>query len=106
MKIYVKVIDDKNQTFEGIAELKKITKKKTDTKLKIVLDSPAGIIQQLYSQNFFEINRTVGDVENKIKLKKYNFNYNAIRMALSRSKYLKHKGVRGSYSYIQKIPPN
>jgi len=105
MKLFVRLTDDKNQSYEGVIELKKVTNKKEIKKLTSV-EGPTDIVRELYFQNYFETSRTLNDVENKIKSKKYNFDSPAIVLALSRSKYLKRQGKRGSYSYIQKIPPN
>lgn len=106
MKIFVRITDDQNQHYEGTAELKKVTNKKIDKKTSSQANGPTDIVKELYFQNYFENSRTLNDVETTIKSKKYNFDSPAIVLALSRSKYLKRQGKRGSYSYIQKIPPN
>jgi len=104
MKVYVRVTDDKNQTYEGITELTKSTKQKSKKHIEIKAQGPTGVIKQFYYQKYFENPRTLKAVETKIKLKKYNFVPATIEMALKRAKFLKREGKRGHYSFIQKGP--
>ncbi len=106
MKIYVRVTDNKNQTYEGIAELTKSKKQKTQKLLDIKISGATGIIKLLYNQNYFETERTLNAIEQKIKSKKYNLPISSIAVTLDRASYLQRKGKRGNYSYIQKAPPN
>ena len=106
MKIYVKVTDDKNQTYEGIAELTKTKKQTLSKQIKIKIKGPTDILKQIYFEKFFESNKLTKEIIQKIKSKKYNFDEPAIEMSLKRAKFLKREGKRGSYSYIQKTPPN
>ncbi len=106
MKIHVKVKDDKNQIYEGTIELTKSRKQKSQKQTEFQISGPTGIIKELYFQNYFENERTLNEVDKKFKSKKYNFGANAIQIAMERAKFLRRKGKRGSYSYIQKIPPN
>ncbi|MHA7646652.1 hypothetical protein [Nitrosopumilus sp. S4] len=110
MKIHVKITDDKNQIYEGTMELQKAKFSKTTKTPKVIQTSskpstPTAFVNGLYLEKFFENKKTLHDVESKIKSKKYNFDLPLIAMALNRSKFLKREGKRGSYSYIQKIPP-
>jgi len=106
MKVYVRVTDDKNQAYEGTVVLTKAKKQKIHKQIKIKIRGPTDIIKQLYYQNYFENKRTLNDVEKNLKLKKYNFSKTGIDSALNRTKFLRRSGKMGSYSYIQKIPPN
>ena len=106
MKIQIRVTDDKNQTYDGMMELTKSAKQVMPKKIQIIVKGPTDAIRELYFQNYFENSRTLHDVEQKIKSKKYNFDLPAITLALQRAKYLKQNGQRGRYSYIQKTPPN
>lgn len=106
MKIFVRVTDDKNENYEGMVELTKSTKQKEHKKIQIKINGPADVIKEIYFKNYFENSRTLHDVEQQIKSKKFNFNVATISKALDRAKYLKREGKRGSYSYIQKTPPN
>ena len=106
MKVHVKVIDDKNQSYDGIIELTKSKKSKNTKQIEINAKGPTDVIKELYFQNYFENSRTLNDVEQKIKSKKYNFDLPAITLALQRAKHLKQNGKRGRYSYIQKTPPS
>ena len=106
MKIYVQVTDDKNQTYEGIVELTKSKKQVGHKQIKIIISGPTDAFKKLYLQKYFENSRNLNNVEEKIKSMKYNFDVRTIEMALNRSKFLKRNGKRGSYSYIQKTPPN
>lgn len=106
MKVRITVVDDDNQTYEGMAELSKITKQKSK---KQIISGPKGstnVVKDLYFQNYFENSRTLHDVEQKMKSKKYNFDPSVITMSLQRARFLKQEGKRGNYSYIQKTPPN
>lgn len=106
MKIHISITDDKNQTYEGIAELTKSKKQRQIKHIAVNPKGPTDIIKEFYHQNYFETNKTLNEVEKKIKTKKYNFDLPAITLALSRAKYLKRNGTRGKYSYIQKSPPS
>lgn len=106
MKVHVKVTDDKNQTYEGTVELIKSRKQKSQKQIEIKIRGPTDVIKELYFQNYFENERTLNEVENKFKSKKCNFGLTGISKALDRAKFLSRKGKRGSYSYIQKVPPS
>ncbi len=106
MKVFVQITDDKNQVYEGIMELTKSAKPTAPKKVQMKISGPTDIIRDLYLQNYFENSRTLHEVEQKIKSKKFNFDLPAITLALQRAKYLKQEGKRGNYSYIQKTPPN
>ena len=106
MKVYVKVIDDKNQSYEGIVELTKSKKQKIYKQIETKIQGPTDIIKKLYYQKYFENERTLNEVEKNLKSKKYNFSLTGIDSALNRAKFLRRSGKKGSYSYIQKIPPN
>lgn len=110
MKVYLRITDDKDQTYEGIAVL---TKSKKNTKQKQPMlqtkTKPKGatsLINLLYLEKYFEKSRTLNDVEIKIKSMKYNFAITSIASSLQRSKYLKKQGQIGKYSFIQKAPPS
>jgi hypothetical protein len=108
MKIYVKITDDRNQSYEGTFDL--IKSKKTKTLIpKQITTKPKGaasFILYLYNQHFFEKGKTLNDVEKEIKNQKYGLAPNAINNALQRAKFLRRIGTRGKYAFIQKIPPN
>jgi len=106
MKVYVKVTDEKNQTYEGTVELTKSRKQKAKKQTEIKIRGPTDVVKELYFQNHFENERTLNEVEKKFKSKKYNFGLAGISLALDRAKFLSRKGKRGSYSYIQKVPPS
>lgn len=64
MKIHVTVTDDKNQTYEGIAELTKSKKLKNHKQIDIKIKGPSTIIKKLYYQNYFDKERKLNEVEN------------------------------------------
>lgn len=105
MKIFVRVTDDNNKSYEGTMELTKSTKRSSLKKTQIQIKGPTDVIRVLYFQNYFESSKTLHDVEQKIKSKKFNFDIRTIENALKRAKYLKREGTGHSHSYIQKIPP-
>jgi len=106
LKIQIRIIDEKGNFYEGTTDLKKTNKKNLDTKLEIKKQKkiPSNVVTELYKQNFFSEERQLNDVVNEMKKLGYNFGRSSIYMAVSGADFLKQKGTKGKFKFIQKYP--
>lgn len=66
----------------------------------------AACVELLWRENFFRKGRTLQEVNKRINAKwGHNFSPADISKALSKPKFLRRTGRRGSYQYLQKINP-
>ena len=65
------------------------------------------LVRDLYKSGFFEEGKTLGEVMEKLNSKRYNFPKPTISDNLSRltGDVLTRRGSRGSYRYVEKMPP-
>lgn len=89
MKIKITVIDDNNEAYEGEIELAKTgNTKRVKIKSKSAdatwykKGSTTEKIIALINEKFFEQNRTVGDIIEKLKSKDYHFKSSELTMSL------------------------
>ena len=106
MKINITITDEKGNVYEGNALLQKVKKGKqkrtvqTSAKRKL----PSNVILDLYHEGFFSEEKKLSDVAKKLKQVGYNFGKSSVAMAL-KADYLKQKGTKGKFKFIQKYPP-
>lgn len=65
------------------------------------------LVNDLYKSGFFEEGKILGEVEEKLNSKRYNFPKPTVSDNLRRltGEVLTRKGSRGSYRYVEKVPP-
>lgn len=109
MRIRMTIIHD-GKEFQGDAELTEVGRGRrvSQAQPKIATQapsSPAEAIRSLFEKGFFRETRGQRDVAKKLKEQGYNFGSSSITMALQRARFLHQRGSKGTYSYVQKIPP-
>ncbi|MCH8915777.1 MAG: hypothetical protein IIA82_08060 [Thaumarchaeota archaeon] len=109
MKIFISIIDDKKNQYEGEIELIKVKsrKKLQNVKRSKISKPPTATtaVRQLYNDNFFKNKKTLSEAGSRMSSKGLNFRESHIFNALKRATYLQRKGKRGSYTFIHKYPP-
>lgn len=90
----------------------------TDTNISLIFQDEVTKITStqiirdfLYRDGFFEQERTLRDVQIELRNGRYNFSDSSISKCLGRfskgkNAFLTKKGKRGSYRYIERIPPS
>ena len=63
------------------------------------------VLNNLWNRGFFKVNRSLGDIKKELNnsLGRNPTDQN-LSIALTRAKYLRRSGSKGSYKYIQKFP--
>ncbi len=69
------------------------------------MTSVSELIKMLYHERFFETERSLKDVREKLQSKGFNFSNPLISLSLKNSGFLYKKGRKGIYQFIQKLPP-
>lgn len=59
------------------------------------------ILESLWEEGFFKIEKTFAEIKSHIKLNGYNPNENSLRSAIDRAAFLTRKGSSGRYKYVQ-----
>jgi repressor of nif and glnA expression len=69
-----------------------------------VATKPSEALKILWKERIFLKPNKIAEVMKELEKRGYNFNEQAIHMALKRAKYLTQKGKKGNYTYVQKYP--
>jgi hypothetical protein len=107
MRVHITLTDNIGNTYEGIAELTKVTAKAGAAKKPAQTQKGAKkapqVIHELYQKEYFREEKHLDVVVRKLGQMRYNFDKDTVRKALDRAEYLTNKGSR---TYIEKYPPS
>jgi hypothetical protein len=107
LRIHITITDEKGNNFEGITELRKVTRVRTRS-ITIPAKKPITVaycIKNLFNEKFFKDPKTRVEVTTKFKQKGFNFKNDAVRKALDRADFLQKFEKNGNRVYVQKYPP-
>ncbi len=110
MKLHITVVHE-GRTYVGDVELDAAdSPKRTAVDGKQVSQQtgptrPGQAIERLYERSFFKTPRTLTDTIRELAKNEYNFGSSSVLMALQATDFLRQRGKRGSYMFVQKYPP-
>jgi hypothetical protein len=69
-----------------------------------IATKPSEALRILWKGKIFFKPKSLSEVIKELEKRGYNFTAQAVDMALKSAKYLKRKGSRGEFTYVQKYP--